>query len=238
MDAILLVLGFIISGAGLVLLAIGAATAASGLGGTLITTGALAAVGGLILIGLASIIQQLFRLAQALEAWPLPRSIKAESEPLATPPEMPSAIPSSWLTEDPAEDQPPLAAVTEPSQPVRAEAVEPAPPARGNSTEGRGNIFEKFWTDVAPQRGPMARRAAKPAPAAAEVETPALAATAPEPAVDAAKSAKAETILKSGVIDGMAYTLYVDGSIEAELPHGTVRFGSLDELRGHVAKRN
>jgi hypothetical protein len=41
-------------------------------------------------------------------------------------------------------------------------------------------------------------------------------------------------ILKSGVIDGMAYTLYTDGSIEAELPQGTMRFGSIDELRAHL----
>jgi hypothetical protein len=43
-------------------------------------------------------------------------------------------------------------------------------------------------------------------------------------------------ILKSGVVDGMAYTLYVDGSIEAELPHGTLRFASIHELRDHLAK--
>jgi hypothetical protein len=41
-------------------------------------------------------------------------------------------------------------------------------------------------------------------------------------------------ILKSGVIDGMAYTLYTDGSIEAELPQGTMRFSSIDELRAHL----
>jgi hypothetical protein len=41
-------------------------------------------------------------------------------------------------------------------------------------------------------------------------------------------------ILKSGVIDGMAYTLYTDGSIEAELPQGTMRFGSIEELRSHL----
>jgi hypothetical protein len=41
-------------------------------------------------------------------------------------------------------------------------------------------------------------------------------------------------ILKSGVIDGMAYTLYTDGSIEAELPQGIMRFGSIDELRSHL----
>ncbi len=43
-------------------------------------------------------------------------------------------------------------------------------------------------------------------------------------------------ILKSGVIDGMAYTLYTDGSIEAELPQGTMRFASIDELRAHLEK--
>lgn len=41
-------------------------------------------------------------------------------------------------------------------------------------------------------------------------------------------------ILKSGVIDGMAYTLYTDGSIEAELPQGTMRFASIDDLRSHL----
>jgi hypothetical protein len=44
----------------------------------------------------------------------------------------------------------------------------------------------------------------------------------------------ATTILKSGVVEGMAYTLYADGSIEAELPNGTVRFGSIAELRAHI----
>ena len=44
-------------------------------------------------------------------------------------------------------------------------------------------------------------------------------------------------ILKSGVIDGMAYTLYTDGSIEAELAGGTVKFASIDELRAYLAAR-
>jgi hypothetical protein len=42
------------------------------------------------------------------------------------------------------------------------------------------------------------------------------------------------SILKSGVVDGMAYTLYSDGSIEAQLPQGTLRFGSITELRAHI----
>jgi hypothetical protein len=48
------------------------------------------------------------------------------------------------------------------------------------------------------------------------------------------REARSLAILKSGVVDGMAYTLYADGSIEAQLPHGTVRFGSIAELRAHI----
>jgi hypothetical protein len=47
---------------------------------------------------------------------------------------------------------------------------------------------------------------------------------------------RAAAILKSGVVDGMGYTLYVDGSIEAELPQGTLRFASIGELREHLEK--
>ena len=42
------------------------------------------------------------------------------------------------------------------------------------------------------------------------------------------------TVLKSGIVDGMAYTLYSDGSIEAQLPQGLLRFGSISELRAHI----
>jgi len=44
----------------------------------------------------------------------------------------------------------------------------------------------------------------------------------------------AATIVKSGVVDGMAYNLYTDGSIEAKLPEGTIKFGSVAELRAHI----
>ena len=42
------------------------------------------------------------------------------------------------------------------------------------------------------------------------------------------------SVLKSGIVDGMAYTLYSDGSIEAQLPQGLLRFGSISELRAHI----
>jgi hypothetical protein len=46
------------------------------------------------------------------------------------------------------------------------------------------------------------------------------------------------TIVKSGVVDSMAYSLYSDGSIEAQMPEGMVRFASIDELRAHLDERN
>jgi hypothetical protein len=45
------------------------------------------------------------------------------------------------------------------------------------------------------------------------------------------------TVLKSGVVDGMAYSLYSDGSIEAQMPEGMMRFASIDELRSHLDQR-
>jgi hypothetical protein len=84
------------------------------------------------------------------------------------------------------------------------------------------------------------RMAEAPAAAAPEpADEPAPAADAHQDQAPAATSS-AETvrrsvaILKSGVVDGMAYTLYADGSIEAQLPQGTVRFGSIAELREHI----
>jgi hypothetical protein len=46
------------------------------------------------------------------------------------------------------------------------------------------------------------------------------------------------TVIKSGVVDGMAYSLYSDGSIEAQMPEGLVRFATIDELRAHLDRRS
>ena len=45
------------------------------------------------------------------------------------------------------------------------------------------------------------------------------------------------TVIKSGVVDGMSYSLYSDGSIEAQMPEGMMRFASIDELRAHLDQR-
>ncbi len=54
------------------------------------------------------------------------------------------------------------------------------------------------------------------------------------PYVAPEQAAEPLTVLKSGIVDGMAYTLYSDGSIEAQLPQGLLRFGSISELRAHI----
>lgn len=73
------------------------------------------------------------------------------------------------------------------------------------------------------------------APPPFAVEPPALPPQiAQSPVADPAAGANPITILKSGVVEGMAYTLYSDGSIEAQLPQGTLRFGSIAALRSHI----
>ena len=115
--------------------------------------------------------------------------------------------------------------------------------------EPRDKPFEIDWgpaekAPVAEKRGSFAfmwpeRKAEKAAPAQEEPpaasEPPAslepdLAEEAPMPA----EEPRTVAVLKSGVVDGMGYTLYVDGSIEAELPQGTLRFASINELREHL----
>jgi hypothetical protein len=90
--------------------------------------------------------------------------------------------------------------------------------------------FEDAWPkaerarpgEIAPQR-----RSGRMPPTPAEANSgPAHAEDRPE-----------VTVLKSGVVDGMAYSLYSDGSIEAQMPEGMMRFASIDELRAHLDQR-
>ena len=92
------------------------------------------------------------------------------------------------------------------------------------------SYFDEMWpAETKPANAPLTEQAnPEPPPPAAAPEPPAPPPTE-EPAV---------AILKSGVVDGMAYTLYVDGSIEAELPQGTLRFASINDLRSHLAKNS
>jgi len=80
----------------------------------------------------------------------------------------------------------------------------------------------------------LQRRGGRAPSTSGEARQPPAARQAPEtsPAEDAPV-----TVLKSGVVDGMAYSLYSDGSIEAQMPEGMMRFASIDELRAHLDHR-
>jgi hypothetical protein len=59
----------------------------------------------------------------------------------------------------------------------------------------------------------------------------------PQPRAAPPENAASATVYRSGVIDGMAYSLFMDGSIEAELPTGRVKFATIDELQQYLVSR-
>lgn len=114
--------------------------------------------------------------------------------------------------------------------------------------QAKSSIFDSLWPkapkSAAESRPASETNAATPAPTpqsplpVAEETSPAPAAPlAPAPATQQ-ETAGSVSILKSGVVEGMAYTLYSDGSIEAQLPQGTLRFGSITELRNHIERNS
>jgi hypothetical protein len=92
--------------------------------------------------------------------------------------------------------------------------------------------FDAMWPADAKSPKSSVLDDAKPSSAPARDTFP------PERPEPEAQKPRAVAILKSGVVDGMGYTLYVDGSIEAELPQGTLRFASINELRSHLEKNS
>lgn len=107
-------------------------------------------------------------------------------------------------------------------------------PRQARPAPQQQEAFDSMWPKRPAHEGqPDRRLEVARAPAATVVPHPAPAIVAP-PAPAAASQERTVAILKSGVVDGMAYTLYADGSIEAQLPQGTVRFGSIAELRAHI----
>jgi hypothetical protein len=107
-------------------------------------------------------------------------------------------------------------------------------PRQGPAAEPH-NIFDMVWPSD------RQRPAGEGAPPDQQAELPPEPSMRPPPPPSAASMpARAEprplSILKSGMIDEMAYTLFTDGSIEANMPDGTMRFASIEELRQHIEK--
>ncbi len=179
----------------------------------------------------------------------------------------PAASPPPWLGEaaprERAQDDTPLAPAAEAAPAAkpkrnllfssssrrereRAQAradpsmTEPAvPPPVPESQEKPPASFDDAWPKLDRSRSdvPPPRRAGRTPSTFAEPEPAADSADRYQPAVRNEEQAEV-TVLKSGVVDGMAYSLYSDGSIEAQMPEGMMRFASIDELRSHLDHRS
>ena len=308
MYAFLLILGAVIAAAGVVLIGPGLPFGGRDYDASIVTPGAVAIVGGLILIGLALAVRVLGRIEKALAARPLPHPVLQEEaaapaaeEPAAAAPARipfppkpvtgpaplpepavatPRVLPEDAALERLREKFPTLVrlenapvvedadvslspkpsvrsdeVVTEANSAVARQTNGATPPrieprlevqARPASRPAQAKNFEAFWPKK--QRpgqevpAPAAEQPAAQQPLPVEpVLTPEPVqfqfrepAPEPRPVAPAPEAPTTISVLKSGVVDGMAYTLYSDGSIEAQLPQGMLRFGSITELRNHI----
>src|SRR6185369_3570405 len=108
------------------------------------------------------------------------------------------------------------------------------PPVGSPSRPLQPARFDAMWPDEAKSPKSSVSDDTKPSSGPARETFPPVS----KPPESEAQKPRAVAILKSGVVDGMGYTLYVDGSIEAELPQGTLRFASINELRSHLEKNS
>ena len=120
----------------------------------------------------------------------------------------------------------------------RAQA-RPAPAPAAESGEAPPVTFDDAWPKSERARAPevpSARRGGRAPSNFTEANAAAVSADQAPPMVRHEEQPQV-TVLKSGVVDGMAYSLYSDGSIEAQMPEGMMRFASIDELRAHLDQR-
>jgi hypothetical protein len=128
------------------------------------------------------------------------------------------------------------ARTTDPSIPDARPA--PAAQSGSDSTEGPRATFDDAWPKSERSRtaDALSRRSGRTPSTVTEAGTEAAGAERQAPAARKEEPPPV-TVLKSGVVDGMAYSLYSDGSIEAQMPEGMMRFASIDELRAHLDQR-
>jgi hypothetical protein len=264
MHLILFLIALVLAFAGVVLLlysvpVIDVAAAA------LFTSGVVATVGGFVLAGLAAAVRSLSRIAERLEIQPLPvppvaamgredpapRPVRTvQAVPVAPAPKRGSLL--SWFGSGSKSGSVPGDKPATAASPETATVASP-PAAASSPTTATTEIDLAPLARVPeePRVAPMPppppppkpqtaslRPTLRPAPPAPPAVAPAPVATpAPAAALPAATDEPASAVYKSGIIDGMAYRLFMDGSIEAELPQGKVRFGTIDELQKYLTNR-
>jgi hypothetical protein len=147
----------------------------------------------------------------------------AESEPEAKPRRNLLFSTSSRKERERAAGRGPDPVANHPNSAAPAAATAPFP----SPEAGPPTTFEDAWPASEPTRSDPYRRSAR---------TPSTFNDAHAGAAGTDDRSQV-TVLKSGVVDGMAYSLYSDGSIEAQMPEGMMRFASIGELRAHLDQR-
>ena len=240
--------------AGLLVILYGIPIREFGFGNTLILIGVLAVCTGMLMLALSAVVAELKVIARRL----IDPGISAENrarrilpEPSQAQPAESSAAgtphfaPLATENEIPPRDTPPTAgAPTEtapaarPKRNLMFESSMRKDRDRATGEPATGS-FEDAWPRVDRGRNgdvPSQRRSAR-APMGAPEANAAEASEGSAPPSPPSEAPAGVTVLKSGVVDGMAYSLYSDGSIEAQMPEGLMRFASLDELTAHIDRR-
>jgi hypothetical protein len=264
MYLLLLMFGGLLGAAGVVLAGLGISPRDGTFDAAILTPGIVATVGGLLLVGLGAGLRTLQRIERTLASRPVPRglpaaesakapeSVETSREPARIPfaPKPPDSTAGADKTSTPV----PVIAMAA-AHDANAEAAAQHSGKSGNGAAGVGTALRlpaslrraserqsEPALDALWPKGPRPSRSinAVPRPIAQTPNpVPIQLQQSAEPghvtaSVTNPDSAAAVSVLKSGVVNGMPYTLYSDGSIEAQLPEGTLRFGSITELRNHI----
>lgn len=249
MSFLLIVFGLLLALFGVAVIVAGAPEWAFGLGlgASMIESGAIGFVGGLVVFGIGLLLHAVRDLGRRLDALKPAQAARATTE-RAIVEHAPEIEPSIVPQQIPVPVTQPVARPTHPSArpaPADEKDLPPRawPPSTGATVRTQGEPPPRI-REPAPERSARVQaepppRVREPAPERAMREIPA---PEPEPAskprvpVPATDAAPAGPPVRSGIIGGMAYTLYADGSIEAELPLGIMRFASIEDLRAHVSR--
>lgn len=259
--SVLLVAGFGVFVAGLVTVAIGIPIKEFSFGDTLIVSGAVVSCTGLIMISLSVVVRELRRVADQLGSEAVAdhdrgvhtpirpgRHIEDSPAPLSdgdrVAPNLgrdrsatPSVLSPPWQAEVFDHDRATVVTAPDAEFPVSSDPPSQPKPRRNLLFASMRKERER---EGAERSGPAGLSA--PAIHAPDLEVPGTGSReVPRPASRAHRmsdppghDASSVTVLRSGVVNGMAYSLYSDGTIDAQLPEGTMRFASIDQLRAHL----
>ncbi len=259
MVVLLSFLGFIAIVAGMFGLGLGVPVRDTAFGAAVLVSASVAITGGLILAGLAAAVSELRRVLRAgMRQTRLPERWEAErgraagqrKEPRVGVPgsrgaDLDDVITTKFDARQARERlRPPAPEERLPSEAgsVQGHVASPAfdraaSEPRGTSAAPLSETFDRIRpSEHRTPEGEVIERRAETSPragtSAGEVKSPPL-----SPAEAAAPAGiRPVRILKSGMIDDVAYTLFSDGSIETQTPDGTLRFASIEDFRKHLEK--